>query len=449
MRVEWHNAVTRVFVAASILAATMPVILPAAATHAEATSWTALVLDPDAGDWLTDGVPAVLAAPAAVITTDSGSATRFGVYSYTPTSWALSLTAPTGQTLVPGTTYQVENYPTAEHAGFQLSYRSRGCSAAGSVTLHDYAYDAGANLTTELAASFAVTCASPTGPVLYGEIRFASSRPWSAVDAPASVNVGSDRWGADPVVKPVTIHSVGTGALSLSNPTIHGPGASEYAIVGDDCTTGPVAEDASCTINVAFNTDPAIDPDSATLSLDADTARGIVDVGLTGTDLPSYWADPASVDLGYVGELSSRSSVVTIHNDGADPLVVTGVALVDEDADNHLDYSVTSQTCTATPVGSSGTCSVTVRYAPTAQIPDNAALIISGLSPLPAEGGLQVDFHAVGMNYVFPGSFGGELIASPSYTWSSGMALARTAPTGGGQFLHLVTMTDRVGGKWV
>ena len=90
-------------------------------------------------------------------------------------SWNLQFTAPLGSTLEPGT-YQIGNSVAGE-PGLDISGNGRGCSPAGTFTIHDFVLSPFNGAVTAFAADFDFHCNSMSSPALIGTLRFNSTVP--------------------------------------------------------------------------------------------------------------------------------------------------------------------------------------------------------------------------------------------------------------------------------
>ncbi len=160
----------------------------------------------------------------------------------------------------------------------------------------------------------------------------------------------------------------GLGPLSVAKIEVAGDDAADF-VVGDDTCVGFVVQQAgSCLVEVAF-TPAAEGSRSAVLRLVlADERELTVDLHGTGTAAPPpggarFAAGPDPVDFGERLPLSHGPvSTVTVTNGGESPMDVTAVAIDAPVA----GYTVGAQTCTAAPLPPGGTCTVSVRFSPTA-----------------------------------------------------------------------------------
>ena len=100
---------------------------------------------------------------------------------------------------------------------------------------------------------------------------------------------------------------------------------------------------------------------------------------LLNTGLPAAEAGPASIDFGDQAQQTvSTPQAVTVTNEGDALLHVTDVALAGADAD---DFMASSDTCTAAPVLAGASCTIAVRFIPSAAGTRAATLQVFSASP--------------------------------------------------------------------
>jgi hypothetical protein len=435
---------------AALAVGTVPVHQPAA-VHASESPWTVLAVDPDPTDWISGGHAVTLSPPVTPFVTGASSAGYFAIGAGTyPESWGLGVSAPLGTDITPGTTYPVGPYATQTRAGLSFNHASNGCTPSGSITVEDFTVDPSTATLLTLAATFSLNCTFGTNPTIYGEVRFNSSVPWaSASVTPAAVDFGVDPWGGPSIARSVTLTSTGSGPVSIGSIGIDGVNADDFTLGAGTCLPGDLAPGDSCTVEVLYNAHAFVWQRAAQLQIVVSIARGGLVVPLTGTDALPWSGDPSQVDFGWVGQLASRSATVTVGYEGDGSMDVASVGIVPVGDSYRADFKVTADTCSGTSVPTGGSCSITVTFAPNEEGENLASVVLNGPSPIPVTGAWVASLHAWGGAYEMPAFFKTHVVASPAYSWNHGRALARTQTTGGGQVLHLVSMTNRVSGKWV
>jgi hypothetical protein len=190
----------------------------------------------------------------------------------------------------------------------------------------------------------------------------------SLTASPASVAFGTLNVGTSSASTVVTVTNVGSGgATGLTYNTIN----TEFAVT-KTCGAS-LAAGASCTITFRYTPTNA-GTDNATYTI---IGGGGLNISLSGTGAAT--ATPANLQIApttasfgsiTVGS-SSNNSVFTVTNTGG--TAASGVAFANS---NSTEFVVSGNTCGAS-LGAGASCSLSIRYAPSAAGADNATLTIS------------------------------------------------------------------------
>jgi len=176
-------------------------------------------------------------------------------------------------------------------------------------------------------------------------------------DDPAELSLGESSLALGSVVAgqtssdSVTITNVGDEALSISGISVSGDTAFSST---DNCTT--LAADESCTVNVTFA--PSTEG-SFSGALDVATNGGNGSVALSGTGTLAATPElnvSGSLAFGQAAAGSTSTQSVTVANDGAAPLLISGVSLAGSSA-------FTQQSNCGSSVAAGSSCTVNVTYA--------------------------------------------------------------------------------------
>jgi hypothetical protein len=174
------------------------------------------------------------------------------------------------------------------------------------------------------------------------------------------VGFGSQAPGTSSPIQRVTITNVGAAPLNLTS-SVAGEHASQF-LVGGNCPA-TLADFRSCTLEVSFRpTSEGVKQAGLVITNSATGSEPVVvDLGgvTPGATYPTFEVSEGSVVFGTVSFGSSAERTVTVRNFGTAGLTVTSVS-------GSGDFAVVSQTCTGTTIAPSGTCSIVVRFAPTA-----------------------------------------------------------------------------------
>jgi hypothetical protein len=172
---------------------------------------------------------------------------------------------------------------------------------------------------------------------------------------PAGVTFPLQQVRATSAPSAITVTNTGTAALTFSSIGVSN-GAANFA-QSNNCSN--VAVGASCTVNVNFT--PTIEgPLTGTLSF-VHSGGGIVSVSLTG-EARNASAAVGSQDFGDVMVGASSTRQVSLVNSGIGNLTFTTPSAASVAG---LGYSFISTSC-ATSLAPSSTCTLTVRFTPTA-----------------------------------------------------------------------------------
>lgn len=199
------------------------------------------------------------------------------------------------------------------------------------------------------------------------------------IDAPASLDFANVDVGSVSADQTVTLTNVSNLAVTGLTPSITGADASQFAVSGGTCTGATLSLDQSCTVTIRF-APTTVGGKSAQLVVTHSGLNSPADVPLFGQAIdvprPAVGLDPTSLTFGSqdVGTVSAAQNVV-VTNTGTADLIVTSATLAGA---NPGDFQLTNG-CTLT-VAPGGTCTLQVRFAPTAsgsrtarvQLVDNA-----------------------------------------------------------------------------
>lgn len=262
-----------VLVAAAVLASALTVSPPTVGTAVAEDAYTAVYLDGEIGEPVSFGRPHTFFAPAETIDA-TPEPERFQM-SVNLGAYLLAFYAPIGSTLAVGT------YPDAVNpndrqpgqAGIDIHGSSTCNSYVGSFTVHEWTVVA--DVITSVAISFQQRCDGNTS-VLHGEVRWNSTLPLKAGElAPLSpYDFGIAEIG-DPgaPMQDVTLTATGTQPLAVEAVTLTGTNADDFSVLGETCTSAPVAVGGSCTVTVQA-TPNSVGELEAALVLDDDSFRG-------------------------------------------------------------------------------------------------------------------------------------------------------------------------------
>ncbi len=196
------------------------------------------------------------------------------------------------------------------------------------------------------------------------------------LSAPATLAFGNVNVGAS-ADQTLTVTNTGTAALNVGAPAIAGANAGDFAVVANACTA-PVAPAGTCTLTVRF-TPAAAGARAATLTLPSNDPAGPHTVALSGTGvvLQPVLSVPATLAFGSVNLGANAVQSLTVANTGAAPLNVGTPAITGANAG---DFTLVTNGCTAA-VAPGGTCTLTLRFTPSAAGARAATLTLPSNDP--------------------------------------------------------------------
>jgi beta-propeller repeat-containing protein/centrosomal CEP192-like protein/HYDIN/CFA65/VesB family protein len=182
--------------------------------------------------------------------------------------------------------------------------------------------------------------------------------------APASLSFAATLVGGSSAAQTVTLTNTGTVALSISNKQING----DYSQT-NNCPAS-LAAGSNCKFNVTFSP-TASGTRSGSLVLTDNAASSPQTVTLTGSGyVNTATVAPSSLTFSSQAlNTTSAAQVVTVTNTGTGSITISGVAVSG-------DFGQTN-TCT-TIAANGGTCSISVKFTPTASGVRSGTLTVSG-----------------------------------------------------------------------
>lgn len=272
-----------------------------------------------------------------------------------------------------------------------------------------------------------------------------SAAPVASV-SPASLSF-SQALGGSTAAQTVTVGNTGTAALVLGSITLAGAQAGDYAVAsGGTCASGAsIAVGANCTLRIVF-TPAATGARSATLAIAHNAAASPSNVTLngTGTASPQPVIAVNSNALGFAATAVGNSTTqsITVSNTGQASLLLGAMALSGTAA---ADYGL-SGTCAAnTTLAVGASCSLAVRFAPTATgtrtatlaLPSNASngalsIGLSGTATAAPAAAVNLSPSTQAFGNATVGGAAVTRSATLTNTGTAALAIASVAATGNG-----------------
>lgn len=193
--------------------------------------------------------------------------------------------------------------------------------------------------------------------------------------SPLTSDFGSHVEGTTSPAMSFTVTNTGGSASGSISAQIMGAGSANFSIESNTCTTLDV--NATCTVQVSFA--PA-SPGAKTANLVVSgTPGGSVSSSLDGFGIRvgDILLSPGSHAFGnvVVNQTSATAATFTVTNTGGTATGTLTTSIIGADA---VDFEVETDTCNATTLAGSGTCSVTVSFTPTSAGAKSASLQVQG-----------------------------------------------------------------------
>lgn len=191
----------------------------------------------------------------------------------------------------------------------------------------------------------------------------------------SSVDFGHQPAGQTSGNRTVTVTNVASTPTTISAITLAGVNSGDFRVTGGTCAGATVAADRTCTVTVAF-APAAAGTKTATLLVTPTGTGPATVVTLTGiadqASAPAATVTPGVLAYGNVASGQPSTLATTVRNTGTAPLVVGNPTITGTGASG---YSITANTCTVS-IAPNGTCSISVKYAPTALGSQTGSLLI-------------------------------------------------------------------------
>jgi hypothetical protein len=235
---------------------------------------------------------------------------------------------------------------------------------------------------------------------------------------------GTVQVGQTSAARSVTLTNTGGGQLSITGLTLPG---GVFAATG--CAGASLANNQSCSISVAFAPTAAAAA-SATLSIAHNAAGSPSSVALTGTGsavaVPAVALSRASITFAGVFGLNQSSATERVVFSNAGPGSVTPSAVV-ASGDFAIAGGASGACASGQPVAAGGTCTIDVRFTPTAAGARSGTLTVSS-------GGAPSDVSGTLMGT-------GAAVAAPAITAPSQLDFGKL-PAGAGPASQPLTITN-------
>jgi len=324
-----------------------------------------------------------LSGGATATTTASASGTYSfsglgnGAYTVTPSKTGFSFTPTTQNITVNNASVSAVNFATVTYSisgtisgagGNAATVTLTGAatatttaSASGSYTLSAPSNGAYTVTPSKTGYTFNPTsqAATVSGANLTG-VNFTSTAIPAAQLSPASINFGTVLYLSNSSNSTVTLRNTGGATLTISAIATTGTNPGDFVISSQTCGT-TLAANATCTVSLHF-TPQAAGARAAALTFTDNAANSPQSVSLTGTGtMVGLSSKSITFGAGLVGTTSTASNDI-LTNAGPSSLAISGITIT---GTNPGDFSQTSN-C-GTTLAAKGTCTIAIRFTPTAR----------------------------------------------------------------------------------
>ena len=196
--------------------------------------------------------------------------------------------------------------------------------------------------------------------------------------SPSSFNFGNQPLHVISPTETITLQNNGNGPLTYGSTGVAGTNPGDFSVSDTDCAAKvTLAQNASCSITVAFNP-TATGARSAVINItDDDPQNPTQTVNVTGTGTPSSVGfSPATVTYtkAIPAGTSSPGHVVTIRNLTSSPMPIVSTVL---GGTNRKNFIRSADTCSGQVLQPSATCTIHVAFTPSASGRRTAVLSVT------------------------------------------------------------------------
>jgi hypothetical protein len=279
--------------------------LPSTGTMDAATPITAVVLDGEAGDGISQGHTWTYVDPSKIFVMDGTTPGWLRVSVQAAAFWWIDVRAPDGSTLVPGVYENAEraSFASPGHPGLDVSGDGRGCNTVtGRFTVHEASW-AGDGKPTTFAATLEQHCDGAT-PALFVELRIGSTRPLAALATDATgFAFGDQVIGGSSAEQTATYTSVGNADATIASVGFGLSDADQFTVSADTCSGQTLTPGATCSVSVRFAPTRLGPGMVAALAVAYQGGHGGVRVVVTGNPVLGLATNDAIADAIAIGSI--------------------------------------------------------------------------------------------------------------------------------------------------
>jgi hypothetical protein len=284
---------------------------------------TAVVLDGEPGDGISNGHTWTFVDPSEIFVMDLTTPAWLRVTVQSSTFWNIDVRAPDGSTLVPGSYENAEraSFASPGHPGLDISGDGRGCNTvSGRFTVHEAVWGADGKPVT-FAATLEQHC-DGAAPALFVELRIASTWPLTAMTTDTAwLTFGDQALGTMSGAQTATFTSVGDADATIASVGLGLDDADQFQVSSDTCTGQTLAPGETCTVGVRFAPTRLSSGALAALFVAYEGSHAGVRVPMSGNAVMGEATNDAIEDAIVIGSVPFRhqADASAITTDPSDP----------------------------------------------------------------------------------------------------------------------------------
>ena len=194
-------------------------------------------------------------------------------------------------------------------------------------------------------------------------------------DEPADISFGNQMWGTASGNQAVSVLNRTGNPITPGTLAFTGTNPGDFQLNTNTCSNAVIANGFSCSVNAVFHPVSAGGALSASLDIPINVAP-TQSISVSGTSTEYISLVPSPKDYGSTGVgTPTAATQFTVENAGPSDSGTLAVALTGANAS---EFGITGNTCTGQTLPDDGTCTVSVRFAPTTAGAKSATLAVTG-----------------------------------------------------------------------
>ena len=194
-------------------------------------------------------------------------------------------------------------------------------------------------------------------------------------DEPAQIQFDPQRWGTASGNQAVSLLNRTGSPITPGTLAFTGIDSSDFQLNSDTCSNTALANNFSCGVNAVFHPVSAGGALSASLDIPTNVSpTQSISVSGTSTEYISLVPSPKDYGSTQVGSPTATTQF-TVENAGS---AMSGTLAVALTGANASEFGITGEDCGGTTLPDHGTCTISVRFAPTSAGAKTASLSVTG-----------------------------------------------------------------------